>query len=447
MISEIRNGYWIGVVPAYNNTKLYMASTALLHRYSEIDTFPISQRYDRLDYNQCSHLHRTGPLCGECLKNYSTAVNTFDYNCVQCNRNTTNFALNVVAYLGLTYLPYLVIFVIIIYFDIRLMSGPLVGFILYAQLIGSGVIDLTYFKSDNSLHKIRNAYQISYGIFNLNTFSQFMEPFCIRENLNALDVICLDYAVAAFPLLLIIIIRLLMPLKSFKVFKKRRRIGDVSTTVTVNNMNKPTERPLIHAFVSFMFLSYTKFSLTSTKLFTTTDLFDQDGATPNITLVLYAGQYYFGQKDYVLPYGLLAITIFIFVAILLPLLLLGPLDFMNWLIDQPKFNFLNRYWPTLKINIFLDAFRGCYKTNGKYFTGIYFLFRLIIFLIYVFTSNEVFLRLWQLIFVVILLMLVVEATIPNKISQLLGQFHSFQCSSNKFDFYLPLCSTSCQCTD
>ena len=412
MISEIRNGYWIGVVPAYNNTKLYMGSTALLHRYSEIDTFPISQRYDRLDYNQCSHLHRTGPLCGECLKNYSTAVNTFDHNCVQCNRNTTNVALNVVAYLGLTYLPYLVIFVIIIYFDIRLMSGPLVGFILYAQLIGSAVIDLTlkslpYFKSGDIPHSIQKAYQIAYGIFNLNTFSQFMEPFCIHENLNALDVICLDYAVAAFPLLLIIVIRLLMPLKSFKFFNKKRGIRNVSTTVTANNnMNKPTERPLIHAFVGFIYLSYTKFSLTSTKLFSTTYVFDQDGTTPNIMLIYYAGQFYFGQKEYVLPYGLLAITIFIFVAVLLPLLLLGPLDFMNWLTDQPKFYFLNRFWPTLKINIFLDAFRGCYKTNCKYFTGIYFLFRLIIFLVYGFSSNEIFLRVWQLVFVVILLVLV-----------------------------------------
>ncbi len=411
MISEIRNGYWIGVVPAYNNTKLYMGNTALLHKYSKKETFTISQSYDRLDYNQCSHLNRTGPLCGDCLKYYSTAVNTFDYSCVQCNRNTTNFALNVVAYLGLTYLPYLVIFVIIIYFDIRLMSGPLVGFILYAQLIGSGVVDLTlnslpYFKGVDT-HKIQKAYRISYGIFNLNTFSQLMEPFCIRENLNALDVICLDYAVAAFPLLLIIVIRLLMPLRSFKFFNKNGGIRDVSTAVAVNNINKPTEKPLIHVFVGFIYLSYTKFSLTSTKLFSTTEIFDQDGVTSNITLIYYAGQYNFGQKDYVLPYGLLAITIFIFVAVLLPLLLLGPLDFMNWLIDKPKFYFLNRYWPTLRINIFLDAFRGCYKTNGKYFTGIYFLFRLIIFLVYGFSSNEVFLRVWQLMFVVILLMLVI----------------------------------------
>ena len=409
LISEIRNGYWIGFVPASNNTKLYMGSIALLHKYSKNETFPISQRYDRLDNKQCSHLYRTGPLCGKCLKNYSTAVNTFDYNCVQCNRNTTNFARNVVAYLGLTYLPYLVIFVIMIYFDIRLMSGPLIGFILYAQLIGSEVIDLTlnslpYFKGGDTPHSIQKAYRIAYGIFNLNTFSHLMEPFCIRENLNALDVLCLDYAVAAFPLLLIIVIRLLMPLKSFKFINKNRGIHDVSTAVAINNT---TEKPLIHAFVGFIYLSYTKFSLTSTKLFSTTEIFDQNGTTPNITLIYYAGQYYFGQKEYVLPYGLLAITIFIFVAVLLPLLLLGPLDFMNWLIDQPKFYFLNRYWPTLKINIFLDAFRGCYKTNCKYFTGIYFLFRLIIFLIYGVSSNEVFLRVWQLMFVVILLMLVI----------------------------------------
>ncbi len=412
LISEIRKGYWIGFVPAYSKTKLYMGSSALLHTYSKKEKFRLAQRYNELDNIQCLKFNRTGPLCGECLKNYSTAVNTFDYSCVQCNRNTTNFALNVVAYLGLTYLPYLVIFVIIIYFDIRLMSGPLVGFILYAQLIGSGVIDLTlnslpYFKGGDTLHSIQNAYRIAYGIFNLNTFSQFMQPFCIRENLNALDVICLDYVVAGFPLLLIIVIRLLMPLKSFKVFNKNRGIHDVNTAVAVNNMNKPTERHLIHAFVGFIYLSYTKFSLTSVKLFSTTEIFDQDGATPNIKLIYYAGQYYFGQKDYVLRYGLVSITIFIFVAVLLPLLLLGPLDFMNWIIDKPKFYFLNRYWPTLKINIFLDAFRGCYKTNCKYFTGIYFLFRLIIFLIYVFSSNAVFLRLWQLMCVVLLLMLVV----------------------------------------
>ncbi len=255
------------------------------------------------------------------------------------------------------------------------MSGPLVGFILYAQLIGSGVVDLTfyslpYFKKGDgdTLHSIQKAYRIAYGIFNLNTFSQFMQPFCIRENLNALDVICLDYAVAAFP---IIVIRLLMPLKSFKVFSKKRQIRNISTAAAVNHVNKPTQRPLIHAFVGFIYLSYTMFSLTSTKLFSTTEIFDQDGATPNITLIYYAGQYYFGQKEYVLPYGSLAITIFIFVAVLLPLLLLGPLDFMNWLIDKPKFNFLNRYWPTLKINIFLDAFRGCYKPNFKYFRNIF----------------------------------------------------------------------------
>ncbi len=45
LISEIRNGYWIGVVPAYNNTKLYMGSSALLHRYSKKEKFRLAQRY------------------------------------------------------------------------------------------------------------------------------------------------------------------------------------------------------------------------------------------------------------------------------------------------------------------------------------------------------------------------------------------------------------------
>ena len=69
----------------------------------------------------------------------------------------------------------------------------------------------------------------------------------------------------------------------------------------------------------------------------------------------------------------------IFIVFLPPLLLLGPLQFMDWLVDKPKFSCLRRYWPSITIHTLLDAFQG-YKPNRRYFAGLYLLFRLIMFL-------------------------------------------------------------------
>ena len=421
LVSKITNGYWIGVVPAIDNHTLYMGTTSLLHRYTNgNDTFPIARKYDELDADQCGHLNRKGPLCGECIEGYSTAVNSYNYKCVPCTSNTTYLAANIAAYIGLTYGPYLIVFIVIICCNVKLMSGPLVGFILYAQLIGSGVVDLT---TDSQLpynvtgdpdffHNMQRAYKIVYGVFNLNSLSELMDPFCVHENFTALDVICLDYAVAVFPLLLILLSHVLIKVRSS--LRLRCWKNGVKNVTAANR----SPRSVVHAFTGFMYLSYAKFTLSSTKTLSTTGLFGQDGsAVSGISLIYYAGQYYFGQREYILPYGLLAIVVFMIVAVVLPILLLGPFDLMNWLTDKPKFNSLNKYWPTLKINIFLDAFRGCYRPECWYMSGTYFLLRLTVFIIYAFSTNEVTTRVWQLVFL-ILLTLLVAASQPYQIKAL-----------------------------
>ena len=412
LVSKIRNGHWIGYVPAVGNSTLFVGATSLLYNYTSEDFYPIAKTFEELDRDQCRPFHRTGPLCGECIEGYSTAVNSYNYECVPCTSNTTNLAANIAAYIGLTYLPYLMVFIAIIYFDVRLMSGPLVGFILYAQLIGSGVVDLTensisYNIVGDFLPKMQRAYKIAYGVFNLNSLSELMDPFCVHENFSALDVICLDYAVAVFPLLLILVIHFLSPLKSLRLRRKLRGIRD--TTKALQRSRDGKGRSLIHPFAGFIYLSYTKFALTSTKLLSTTSPITKDGSNPSgIRLVYYAGQYYFGQKEYILPYGLIAIAMFIVFAVFLPFLLLGPLDFMNWLTDKPRFSFLNKYWPSVRINIYLDAFRGCYHSNRRFFTGIYFVFRLVAFVIFAFSPNELINRVWQLAFLIVLIILVAK---------------------------------------
>lgn len=410
LVSKIRNGYWVGIVPSIDNDTLYVGTTNLLYRHSSEDFFPIDTSYERLDYNQCLFLNRAGPLCGECREGFSTAVNSFDYKCVLCNRNDneTNFVGNVFTYLALSYLPYVFVFIAVTYFDIRVMSGPLVGFILYAQMIGSGVVDLTvnsvpYIDTENVPRTIQRAYRIAYGFFNLNSLSEVINPFCVRENFTALDAISLDYGVALFPLLPIFTVFFMVRFSNFKCCTKRRGIRNVRGALARANVDQVPQRSLLHPLVTFIYLSYTKFTLTSAKLLSTTRVLDKDGnAQSDRYPIYYAGQYYFGQKEYMLPYGLVAISLFIIFALLFPLVFLGPIDLINWLLDKPRFEKLKRFWPTLTVNNFMDAFHGCYKPKQKYFTGLYLVFRSATFLVYAFSSNEISIRSWQLIFLFML---------------------------------------------
>ena len=427
MTSKIRNGFWIGFVdvPGVPNDKLFMGLSRLLIRnipdnYLTLNDSQISNN------TQCSSLHRTGTLCGECIEDYSVSVNSYNYECVPCTHNNTNLVNNALTYVALTYLPYLLLFLLIIIFNINLMSGSLSGFILYAQLIGSGVLELTIDRLPTEYaYHIQKAYRMSYGVFNLNSFSGILPPFCVGEHFSALEVIGLDYAVAIFPLVLIILIWVIAGLvdrcnlrrtrkKALQTLASIQEISESSASRKIGKSIKNNFSPnFIHAFVGFIYLSYTKMSLAATLTLTTTGIFDQYGSyVTSPRLIYYAGQYYFGQSDYLLPYGALAFAVYC-VVIGMPFLLLGGLDLVNWLTGLDRFAWMRKIWPSLTVNSFLDAMRDCYRPKRRYFVGIYFLFRLVMLTIFAFSSTLLTLVLCQLLFIVLMILLV-AILLPHK---------------------------------
>ncbi len=423
MTSKIHNGFWIGHienVPGISNDTLYMGMLLLKN---------ISESYLTLNHSndtQCRYLNRTGTLCGKCLEGYSVAVNTYSYDCILCN-NHTNLVQNALVYVALTYLPYLILFLLIIFLNINLMSGSLSGFILYAQLIGSGVLELTIDRlpSQKYAYYLQRVYRMSYGVFNLNSFSGILSPFCVSEDSNTLGVISLDYGVAIFPLVVIIVIWLVVSLvdrcnlrraknRSLQTFASVQGNSESSTSRKIGeSIKKMFSRNFIHAFVGFIYLSYTKMSLAATLTLTTVGVFNQNGTYVTSTrLIYYASQYYFGQNEYLYPYGVIAITVYI-IAVALPFALLGGLDFVNWLTGLEKCVLMRKLWPSLTINSFLDAMRDCYRPNRRYFAGIYFLFRLVMLMIFAFSSKLLTLVLCQLL-LIFLMVVVVAIMLPYK---------------------------------
>ena len=417
--SQISTKFWIGLDSKqdqqsdYSNLLMgYFPPIYSLHRKRSKNVIKLSVHdHKSLDEKICGGEHRTGVLCGKCVENYAVAVNSLNFECVLCNHTSPRtFIGHFTGYVILTYVPVLILLFVIFYFNIKLTSSAVSGFILYAQMISSGIFNITggkaaYLDVGSFPHVMQRMYRTVYGVFNLDSFANVLPSFCLNKKFTTLDVICLDYATAIFPLMIIMVTHLvyrfnLMRCKCFKSRKARtrHRIGhnELSSNTDTrllhggngNSDPKNPRKSLIHTFIAFILLSYTKFSLASMSSLNTTQLFNAEGTTIAHRIYL-AGHLSLNSHHYLLPYGLLAIFVFIFIVLLPPLLLLGPLQFVDWLIEKPGFNRLHKIWPSIAVHTFLDTFQGFYKPNQRFFAGMYFLFRLVVFLSFCFASTAI----------------------------------------------------------
>ena len=381
---DVRNGIWIGNISDSNLT-LFVGDCFYYCRANNKGNFYSLQNVSmaELDSYVCGVNHRTGVLCGECVEGYGPAVNTWDFSCVACN--DSGIARRTVKYFFTTYVPLFFLFLAIIVFKVRLTTG-LHAFVLYAQMISSAFdvsaaegISLNTAFSKHEIQRLLGAYYFVYGIFNLEFFSYLLKPYCLTQSFNNLDILQLQYGVALFPLIMIIAVFLFLKLNESGFFSRCTRRFQSQTTNTPEGEGRVRSGwrftdNLLHAFVAFTLLSYTKFTTSSTFILTLTTLFGEDGKPVEGSRVYLAGQYRIDQKEYFHRYALPAtIVLTIFVA-LPPFLLLGPLQWFNQLV-VPRVSCLQRYWPSVKVNIVLDAFQGCYKPHARFFAGLYFLFR------------------------------------------------------------------------
>ena len=413
--------YWIGLDPtgeSDNEEELVMSE--LPNMYSEQDFqdnyyFVLPKSYDVLDDSICGMRNRTGTICGKCKENYSTSVNSYDYSCTLCN-DETPFVKNILLFMTFAYLPYVVLLAAVGYFNLKLTSSATSGFILFAQMISLDTFGINGSSQINfDTLRLHKSYLFVYGIFNFNSFANVMTPFCIGKNFLALDVLLLEYTLAVLPLLIMGIIYTLLRLKSLRCLCcRKQRLSIQASLLKIPRSSRRKKKKLkekrgsslIHTLVAFFLLSYTKLSVVSMKMLATQKLFDQDGDYRSDTRIFLAGHLSLFSREYLLPYGFIAIFVMVFFVMLPPVLLLGFPNLVNWLLDKEKFKCLRRVWPTLTLHIFLDAFQGFYKPNRRPFAGLYFVFRLIILFVYVSTTNYFTQYILQQVFIVVMIILI-----------------------------------------
>ena len=87
---------------------------------------------EELELEQC--LNRNGTLCGKCITGYCVATNSPTYQCTSSMSSSLNEN-GILWLILLKYVPFTVFLLLIIFFNISLVDGPLNSYILFSQII------------------------------------------------------------------------------------------------------------------------------------------------------------------------------------------------------------------------------------------------------------------------------------------------------------------------
>ena len=177
----------------------------LLHR-NEADT----NLSDLCDHDICQN--RQGQMCGQCKDNHSPSPYSYQLKCAYCSNYKYNWLNLVMAYLPLT-----VFFLVVIIFRLDALSASMIpnAFIFFCQIISSPALmsllsTFVYFSEkhpvDRDISIISSAEFMAtiFGMWNLDFVRMVYKPFCLHLNMSIIQIMCLDYAVAVYPLLLIV---------------------------------------------------------------------------------------------------------------------------------------------------------------------------------------------------------------------------------------------------
>ena len=295
-------------------------------------------------------------------------VYSYSLACVECK----DYEYNWLKYIAVAFLPLTVFYIIVILFRISATSGAMNGYVLMCQLITTPM-NVRLFNTVTIGNKFVLLLYVSFhGIWNLDFFRGFYTPFCLHPKLTTLQTLMLDYVLAVYPLILVIVTYICVKLHNryslvvwlwspfYKCFALIRNEWDIT-------------RSLVDAFTTFILLSNLKILEVSFYALAPNTLYDIKGDPIPKKYLYYDGTYDYFGKDHI-PYALLALFM-VFVFNIFPLVLLCLYHCRCF---QRCLNYCNHRCLTL--HIFMDTFNGCYKLKPRdcrYFAALYLLLRIV----------------------------------------------------------------------
>ena len=352
----------------------------------------------------CEDFNRAGLLCGDCEEGYSPFVLSYNLSCVKCpdgHKNWWKFIL--VGFVPLTFF-----FFFVVIFNINVTTSYLHSVVWFSQALAMPVlvrflIFAVHNQQPNFL-KIVKVFVLFYSFWNLDILRSVLPDICL--NVTTLQALALDYLVAIYPFLLILISHMIIKLYDSQISFITLIWKPFQALLANFRQSMDVRTSVIDSFTTFFFLSHIKILSVTSDLLIPTQIYQLGSNISTFGLFYSPTVVYFGEEH--LHYAILAIFILIvFVCVPTIILLLYPFQFF-----QRFLSFFPINWHFL--HAFVDSFQGCYKDGTepgtfdcRWFAAIVLLLRPLLYTIFALTLSMMFF-VYATITLVVVLMVVIN---------------------------------------
>ena len=374
----VNPAYWVGFKT--NNATVFAASPCPFgYCYGSglfRDGILLTQEANKtiLDKQVCGTVSRTGMLCGQCIENYSVAMNSPEFSCRNCKHHRFGVIFFILSYI----IPITVLFYLIMTYNIRVTSGLFGAFLFFAQIIGSEI----NFAFNYDINAATNGEFIFskilfaiYSIFNLEPFQYDAFSYCLFGNIGTVDILAFKLFASLYPFGLIVVYSLL------RCYCRSRCLRHWLHRCRFTN------RAVTSGLSAFLVLCFAKINVLAFAILKQVDVayIDSEGRWKSQKTVVYlqGSLEYFGSYHTAYAAGALTVLVVI-ITIPTALLLIHPL-ILNLLGnlgmgESRLMNCINRCLCINKLRPMLDSFQGNYKNSMKFFAGLhFFLYRTLVF--------------------------------------------------------------------
>ena len=326
-----------------------------------------------LDSRMCGGLHRQGQMCGRCEEGYAPPVYSYSLSCVECS----DYKYNWLKYITVAFLPLTLFYIVILVFRLNAFSGSINATIIVCQLLTISMLlrfcQLTASDMPTASAVIMQIFMTLYSIWNLDFLRTVYKPFCLHPKLTTLQAFAMDYIVAVYPLVLIMLTYLCVMLHD------RYRLviwlwSPFHRCLSHFRKEWYIRRSLVDVFATFILLSYVKILDISFNILTPTALWSVNGTEVKESFLYIDGSVKYFQGSHLL-FGVLAIgMVCVFNVLPLILLALYPSKCFQKCLNHChgcQFQFLK---------VFMDTFQGGFKTEPydcRYFAAFYLFLRFV----------------------------------------------------------------------
>ena len=391
----LKQGYWLGYC---SNGSSKLCTTycpygfcSYSHMSSIADYHALPNDSRSLDSHVCGP-YRTGTACGKCTKDLSVYFNSRTTRCGSeelCDVGWLFYLLSEI-------IPLIILFLVILYFNISFTSGNINCFVFYAQILdslatdGNGTLEFEPY-----VKVMREILSQLYRPLNLKFFSLEPMSFCLWKGAGVLDMFLMKYVTVGFALALVLLTILLVRCQctKFRVFQ------------TPNSV-------LIHGLSAFFVLCYSQAARATFEILTYFCLYSHKFHCEQRIVNRVGYMTYLGDEH--IKYAVIASFFLVFIVIIPPLLLLiYPLVFkLLGLCKLSESKLASVLWRVMPIQL-LDAFQSSFKDEYRFFAAFYFLYRAMV--LCAFAYCEIALAFYSIVQLMLILALAIHAVFqPHK---------------------------------